>query len=261
MRWFRPKGARTASLPIHSVRDGLGSRRLSGRHVPHPGDLPARLAGRFHSHQQRHSGEHRSNEDETLFFHCGGVGLFSGARGRARSRAAGGRSFRSRRWREYQETDRARAIEASGIPSAGDEARNIIARSLEHDAEALSSVLMLAPDDKALATKVERSGRSIERNVVTADRRVERAAKRQAGRIHSGSPERSRKSQKPRNPKEASRPRSVTADFGRVPTRKVSGPMNVYYYDYVADRASGEDLRPIERIARGRTAKSCSTRF
>ena len=144
--------------------------------------------------------------------------------------------------------DRARAIEASGIPSAGDESRNIIARSLEHDAEALSSVLMLAPDDKALATKVENqidqlSGLWL---LLTGVLSEQRKGKRVVFTLEAREEP---KDQKPRNPKEASRPRSVTADFGRVPTRKVSGPMNVYYYDYVADRASGEDLRPIERIS------------
>lgn len=144
--------------------------------------------------------------------------------------------------------DRARAIEASGIPSAGDESRNIIARSLEHDAEALSSVLMLAPDDKALATKVESqidqlSGMWL---LLTGVLSEQRKGKRVVFTLEAREEP---KDQKPRNPKEASRPRSVTADFGRVPTRKVSGPMNVYYYDYVADRASGEDLRPIERIS------------
>ncbi|HSO75440.1 MAG TPA: hypothetical protein VLU47_11445, partial [Blastocatellia bacterium] len=33
----------------------------------------------------------------------------------------------------------------------------------------------------------------------------------------------------------------------RVPVRKVLGPMNVYYYDYVAERANG-DLGAVERI-------------
>src|SRR6185436_2130965 len=144
--------------------------------------------------------------------------------------------------------DRAHAIEASGIPSAGDESRNLIARSLEHDAEALSSVLMLAPEDKALTTKVENqidqlSGMWL---LLTGVLSEQRKGKRVVFTLEAREEP---KDQKPRNPKEASRPRSVTADFGRVPTRKVSGPMNVYYYDYVADRASGEDLRPIERIS------------
>jgi hypothetical protein len=58
----------------------------------------------------------------------------------------------------------------------------------------------------------------------------------------------SAKETKPKNAKEASRPRSIGADFNRVPSRKVSGPMNVYYYDYVAERANG-DMRAVERIS------------
>jgi hypothetical protein len=144
--------------------------------------------------------------------------------------------------------DRAHAVEVSGVAGAIDESRNIIARSLEHDAEALSSVLMLAADDKALATKVENQvdlwrGRWL---LLTGVLSEQRKGKRVVFTLEAREEP---KDQKPRNPKEASRPRSVTADFGRVPTRKVSGPMNVYYYDYVADRASGEDLRPIERIS------------
>src|SRR5205085_11025040 len=54
--------------------------------------------------------------------------------------------------------------------------------------------------------------------------------------------------EKPRNPKEASRPRSV--DFQRVPVRKVTGPMNVYYYDYVTERAAGDTRAALTLAAR-----------
>jgi aminopeptidase YwaD len=146
-----------------------------------------------------------------------------------------------------KDRDRARAVEGSGEKGAADEARNIIARSLEHDAEALSSVLMLAPRDKALGTKVDGlvdqlSGMWL---LLTGVLSEQRKGKRV---IFTLEPKEQPKEEKPRNPKEASRPRSVTMDYGRIPTRKVSGPMNVYYYDYVADRASGDDLRVIERI-------------
>ncbi|HKY04462.1 MAG TPA: hypothetical protein VJQ56_06215, partial [Blastocatellia bacterium] len=56
-----------------------------------------------------------------------------------------------------------------------------------------------------------------------------------------------REQARPRNPKDAVRPRLATAE--RVPARKVMGPMNVYYYDYLADRASRDDLRVVERIS------------
>jgi hypothetical protein len=147
-----------------------------------------------------------------------------------------------------KERDRARAVEASGVRGAADEARNIIARSLEHDAEALSSVLMLAPGDKSLETKVEGlvdqlSGMWL---LLTGVLSEQRKGKRVIFTLEPK--EQESKEQKPRNPKEASRPRSVTMDYGRIPTRRVTGPMKVYYYDYVADRASGDDLRVLDRI-------------
>ena len=55
------------------------------------------------------------------------------------------------------------------------------------------------------------------------------------------------RSRKP-NPKEASRPRSVGPDYGRTPARRVTGPMNVYYYDYVVDHTTPEERRIVDRI-------------
>ena len=146
-----------------------------------------------------------------------------------------------------KERDRARAVEASGVPNAVDEARNIISRSLEHDAETLGSVMMLAPGDKALETKLEGlvdqlSGMWL---LLTGVLSEQRKGKRL---IFTLEPKEEPKEQKPRNPKEASRPRSVTMDYGRIPTRRVIGPMSVYYYDYVSDRAGGEDLKILERL-------------
>lgn len=146
-----------------------------------------------------------------------------------------------------KERDRARAVEASGVPNAADEARNIIARSLEHDAEALASVMMLAPGDKGLETKVEGlvdqlSGMWL---LLTGVLSEQRKGKRV---IFTLEPKEEPKEPKPRNPKEASRPRTVTMDYARIPTRRVTGPMNVYYYDYVAERAGGDDLKVVERI-------------
>ncbi len=146
-----------------------------------------------------------------------------------------------------KERDRARAVETSGVPNAADEARNIIARSLEHDAEALASVMMLASGDKALETKVEGlvdqlSGMWL---LLTGVLSEQRKGKRV---IFTLEPKEEPKEQKPRNPKEASRPRTVTMDYARIPTRRVTGPMNVYYYDYVAERAGSDDLKVVERI-------------
>jgi len=146
-----------------------------------------------------------------------------------------------------KERDRARAVEASGVPNAAEEARNIIARSLEHDAEALASVMTFAPGDKALEAKAEGlvdqlSGMWL---LLTGVLSEQKKGKRV---IFTLEPREEPKDQKPRNPKEASRPRSVTIDYARIPTRRVRGPMNVYYYDYVAERASGDDLKVLERI-------------
>lgn len=146
-----------------------------------------------------------------------------------------------------KERDRARAVEASGIPNAADEGRNIIARSLEHDAESLSSVLSFGSADKALETKVEGlvdqlSGMWL---LLTGVLSEQRKGKRV---IFTLEPKEESKEVKPRNPKEASRPRTVTVDFNRVPTRRVTGPMNIYYYDYVTERASGDDLKVIDRL-------------
>ena len=147
-----------------------------------------------------------------------------------------------------KERDRARAVEASGIPNAVDEARNIISRSFEYDAETLASVLMLAPGDKALETKIEGlveqlSGMWL---LLTGVLSEQRKGKRI---IFTLEPKEEPKESKPRNAKEASRPRSVTMDYGRIPTRRVTGPMSIYYYDYVADRASADDLKFAEKIS------------
>jgi hypothetical protein len=148
-----------------------------------------------------------------------------------------------------KERDRARAIEVSGAAGAADEARNIIARSLEHDAEALSSVLMLAPRDKILEAKVDGlvdqlSGMWL---LLTGVLSEQRKGKRVIFTLEPKD-QPPGKEEKPRNAKEASRPRLVTNDYARIVTRRVLGPMNVYYYDYVAERASADDLRLVERF-------------
>jgi aminopeptidase YwaD len=140
---------------------------------------------------------------------------------------------------------RASAIEATNGADAADEARNIIARTLESDAETLASVLALAPTDKNLETKIEGlvdqlSGAWL---LLTGKLTEQRKGNRVVFTLEA---KESPKDQKPRNPKDASRPRSV--DYRRVPVRKVTGPMSVYYYDYVTERAAG-DLRAVERFS------------
>jgi hypothetical protein len=141
---------------------------------------------------------------------------------------------------------RARELEATGADGA-EEARNIIALSLERDAEAISSVLMLAPNDHGLESKVESlvnelSGAWL---LMTGQLTEQRKGKRIIFTIEPKEPP---KESKPRNPKDASRPRVVSAAYDRVPERKVIGPMNIYYYDYVADRASADDMKIVGRV-------------
>lgn len=147
-----------------------------------------------------------------------------------------------------KQRERARAVETSGIQDADEEARNIIARSLETDAEAIASVLAFAPNDKSLETKVEGLVDQLSGAWLVLTGRL--TEQRKGNRIFFTleQKEQSKEQSKPRNPKDASRPRSVSSDFKRVPARKVTGPMSVYYYNYVEERANG-DLRAVERIS------------
>jgi aminopeptidase YwaD len=147
-----------------------------------------------------------------------------------------------------RQRERARMIEAAGGPGAIDESKNVIAQALQRDAEALGSVVALAPDDRALETKVEGlidqlSGMWL---LLTGVLSEQRKGKRV---IFTLEPKEEPKEQKPKNAKEASRPRSVTADFNRIPVRKVIGPMSIYYYDYIADRATSDDIKSLDRIS------------
>ena len=146
--------------------------------------------------------------------------------------------------------DRQRAAELeAGGEAGGDEARNLIARSLERDAEIFASALSLAPGDRTLEAKVEGlveqlSGAWL---LLTGKITEQRKGNRTLFTIEPKEPPKEKV--RPKTPKEASRPRAVANDYNRVPTRKVLGPMNVYYYDYIADRAGADDRRVVERIA------------
>jgi aminopeptidase YwaD len=148
--------------------------------------------------------------------------------------------------------DRARAasLEALGGETAIEESRNIIARSLERDAEILASALSFAPNDKNLENKIDGlieqlSGAWL---LLTGQITEQKKGNRVLFTIEPKDQPKDKDKTKPRNAKEASRPRAVGFDHNRIVTRKVKGPMNVYYYDYVAARASEEDLRIVERI-------------
>ena len=143
--------------------------------------------------------------------------------------------------------ERARSLESTGAEGA-EESRNLIARSLERDVEAISSALMFAPGNDELSEKVEGlidqlSGAWL---LLTGQLTEQRKGNKIIFTIEPKDPSKD-KSKKP-NPKDASRPRTASPDTTRVPERRVTGPMNVYYYDYVADRASPSDLRVVERL-------------
>ncbi|HWO01205.1 MAG TPA: DUF4910 domain-containing protein [Blastocatellia bacterium] len=145
------------------------------------------------------------------------------------------------------EREKARAVETAGTQEAADEARSIIAHSVESEAEAISSVLQFAPNDKNLQAKIEGlvdqlSGAWL---LMTGKLTEQRKGNRIVFTLEQKEPSKEARS---KNPKDASRPRAIGADLKRVPIRKIIGPMNVYYYDYVAERANG-DLRAVERIA------------
>ena len=146
-----------------------------------------------------------------------------------------------------KDRERSRELEGRG-PEGVDEARNIIARALERDVEALSWVMTLAPDNKTVESRVESLAEQLSGTWLLLTGQI--SEQRKGNRVIFTIEQKEQpKEQKPKNPKEASRPRSVGVDARRVATRKVTGPMNVYYYDYVAERASSEDLRTIEQVA------------
>ena len=144
---------------------------------------------------------------------------------------------------------RAREVELRGAEGA-DEAHNIIARSLDRGLEALSWVLTLASDNKGLESKIEGLAEQLSGTWLLLTGQI--SEQRKGNRvIFTIEPKDQPKDQKPKNPKEASRPRSVAVDSHRIPARKVLGPMNIYYYDYLEDRASAEDKQALERSFTG----------
>lgn len=146
-----------------------------------------------------------------------------------------------------KQRERARSLETLGAEGA-EESRNLIARSLESDVDALSSVLMFAPGNDELTEKVEGlidqlSGAWL---LLTGQFTEQRKGNKIIFTFEPKDPSKD-KLRRP-NPKDASRPRTASPDYTRVPERRVTGPMSVYYYDYVADRASSDDLRIVERL-------------
>jgi hypothetical protein len=147
--------------------------------------------------------------------------------------------------REYE---RARQMEAGA--EGAEEARNLISMTLEQDATALYSVAALAPEDKELAAKIDGFIEQLSGAWLLLTGTL--AEQRKGNRVFfvlepkQQPAEPKGKPSKPRNPKEAIKP----SEHSRIPSRKVAGPMRIYYYDYVAERAGAEDRRVIERIER-----------
>jgi len=132
-----------------------------------------------------------------------------------------------------------------------EEGRAIISESLEMDQAAISSVRMLAPGDAALQSKIDTlvdqvSGAWL---VLTGQLAQEQKGKK-VYFVLKQSPQAQPDRQKPRSrakPDSGSRPRTVEIS-SLVPYRRVAGPMNIYYYDYVADRAEPADLGIVKKI-------------
>jgi hypothetical protein len=171
-------------------------------------------------------------------------GYFLARAGASEARALADEVFARALARVPLEYARAMAAARGG---SDDEARNIISESLEMDQAAISSVFAFAAGDKSLESRVDGlvdqlSGAWL---VLTGKLSQQRKGKKtvlvlepkefSAGEASSASA------------KEASRSRS-SAGLKLVPRRKAMGPMNVYYYDYVADRAGGGHLGIVQKI-------------
>ena len=145
--------------------------------------------------------------------------------------------------------ERARRLEDAGT-EGDEEARNTIARSLDIDAAAISSVEMFAPGDKSLVSKVETLVDQLSGAWLLLTGQISQQTK--GKRVYfviepKETPRRDSKEQRSRNPKEAAKARP-NGEFKQVPSRKMLGPTNVYYYDYLAERIGPEDSRVIERL-------------
>jgi hypothetical protein len=186
-----------------------------------------------------------SNIDPTKLkrstFIAAASGYFLASAGAARAARLADEVFARAMARVPRDHQRATRLESAG-PSGVEESRNIIVHSLEAEAEALASVLELAPGDAALQKKVEGlvdqlSGAWL---LLTGLVSEQRKGNRVIFTIESREREQPRE-RRPRNPKDAAK---ITAnpEFAKVPVRRVTGPMQIYYYDYVEDRARPQDL-------------------
>jgi hypothetical protein len=146
---------------------------------------------------------------------------------------------------------RASALETAGA-GGEEQARNIISQSLEIDQAAISSVKMLAPSDGALQSKIDSlidqvSGAWL---VLTGQLAQEQKGKK-IYFVLKQPPQAPPDRQKPRSRSRLDAgTRSRTVEISAlIPYRRVAGPMNVYYYDYVADRADAADLAIVRKVS------------
>jgi aminopeptidase YwaD len=165
-------------------------------------------------------------------------GYFLASAGPAQGAALAEAVFDNAVARMPSEYERATQAEASG-PDGAREARTIIAMSVAMDQAAISSARMLAPADQGLQAKVDSlvdqlSGLWL---MLTGQLSQEQKGK---------------KTYLVLTPKEAPsvkrRASTFPAAADLVPVRNVAGPMNIYYYDYIADRAQPEDLEIVKRL-------------
>jgi len=146
---------------------------------------------------------------------------------------------------------RATTLESAG-PRGEEQARSIISESLEMDQAAISSVKMLAPADAALQSKIDSlidqvSGAWL---VLTGQLAQEQKGKKIYFVLKQSPSQAQPDRQKPRpktKPEAGSRSRNVELS-SLVPYRRVAGPMNIYYYDYIAERAEPADLAIVRKV-------------
>ncbi|HEY6331092.1 MAG TPA: DUF4910 domain-containing protein, partial [Blastocatellia bacterium] len=140
------------------------------------------------------------------------------------------------------EYERATQAEASGADGAR-ESRTIIAMSLAMDQAAITSARMLAPADSGLQAKVDSlvdqlSGLWL---MLTGQLSQEQKGKKTYLVL---TPREAPADKRRRSGRED----EIQSGASMVPVRNVAGPMNIYYYDYIADRAQPEDLEIVKRI-------------
>jgi aminopeptidase YwaD len=192
-----------------------------------------------------------SNIDSTKMkrsaFIAAACGYFLARAGSAEAARLADRMFAEAMGRIPIERNRARVLELEG-GTGPEEARNLIARALEREAEALSSVGLLVPSDTQLESKLEGLVDQLSGSwlLLTGQLTEQRKGRRTFFTLEPK--EQPKEQRRPKNPKEAARPQPGGTEGERIPVRKVFGPMNVYYYDYVADRVGSEEAAVIERL-------------